>query len=107
MFITEKMCGKYRIGTSLKSLARFTGHVGLRDGCFNEPQHRKHVTHFGSPASSTACDTKESTMEMTDQKLVLGGVPVVAQWLTNPTRNHEVAGSVPALAQWVNNPALP
>ena len=35
------------------------------------------------------------------------GVPVVAQWLTNPTGNHEVAGSVPALAQWVKNPALP
>ena len=34
------------------------------------------------------------------------GVPVVAQWLTNPTRNHEVAGSVPALAQWVNDPAF-
>ena len=29
------------------------------------------------------------------------GVPLVAQWLTNPTRNHGVAGSVPALAQWV------
>ncbi len=35
------------------------------------------------------------------------GVPVVAQWLTNPTRNDEVAGSVPALAQWVNDSALP
>ena len=36
-----------------------------------------------------------------------GGVPVVAQWLTNPTRNHGVAGSVPDLAQWVKDPALP
>ena len=27
----------------------------------------------------------------------------MVQWLTNPTRNHEVAGSVPALAQWVND----
>ena len=35
------------------------------------------------------------------------GVPVVAQWLTNLTRNHEVAGSVPALAQWLNHPVLP
>ena len=34
-------------------------------------------------------------------------VPVVEQWLTNPTKNHEVAGSVPALAQWVNDLALP
>ena len=35
------------------------------------------------------------------------GVPVVAQRLTSPTRNHEVAGSVPALAQQVRDPALP
>ena len=26
------------------------------------------------------------------------GVPVVAQWLVNPTRSHEVSGSIPDLA---------
>ena len=41
------------------------------------------------------------------QKLGVFGVPVVAQWLTNPIRNHEVAGSIPDLAPWVNSLALP
>ena len=42
----------------------------------------------------------------TQLKIKTAGVPVVAQWLTNPTGNLEVAGSVPALAQWVRDPAL-
>ena len=35
-----------------------------------------------------------------------GGVPVVAQWLANLTRNHEVEGLIPGLAQWVEDLAL-
>ena len=35
------------------------------------------------------------------------GVPVLVQWLTNPTKNHEDADSIPSLAQWVRDLALP
>ena len=41
-----------------------------------------------------------------DLKSMHLGVPVMAQWLTNPTKNHEVAGLISGLAQWLGDPAL-
>ena len=49
---------------------------------------------------------RERGIEIYSPKKSLLGVPVVAQWLTNPTRNNEVAGLIPGLPQWIKDPAL-
>ena len=40
------------------------------------------------------------------KKKLRDGAPVVAQWLMNPSRNHDVVGSILGLAQWVKDPAF-
>ena len=49
----------------------------------------------------TDCNDKsqeKSDKIQVDLKKNSKGVPIMAQWLTNPTRNCEVVGSIPGLA---------
>ena len=72
------------------------------------------ITHSHTYQTDKPAKTDKTSSGKGDIKLSLlkdentmTRVPIVAQWLTNPTRNHGVEGSVPALAQWVKDPVLP
>ena len=58
-------------------------------------------------ATGAAQRNGKKTKKQTNKQTWTPGVPIVAQRLTNPTRNHEVAGLIPGLAQWVKDLVLP
>ena len=81
--------------------------LGLDQGYgFGGGKHRGEVSSSHLHQGFLTCTPHHPDVNLSLKFRVLG-VPIVAQWLTNPIRNHEVLGLIPGLAQRVKDPALP
>ena len=69
-----------------------------------------HQSSFTTNAKGTSPGKKEKATTISKEQETINkkimGVPVMAQWLTNLTRNYEVVGLIPGLAQWAKDLAL-
>ena len=89
-----------------EKLKEFPPRSGTRQGCLLLPLLFNIGLEVLAMAGRGENEIKGIQIGKEEVKLSLG-VPVVAQWLMNPTGSHEHVGSVPGLAQWVKDPALP
>ena len=83
------------------------GHRGGSDPSLLWLWHRPVATAPIRPLAWEPPYAMGAALEKAKKKKKFLGFPIVAQWLTNPTRNDEVAGLIPSLAQQVKDPTLP
>ena len=69
------------------------------------PQIRTGVD--ASLCSSSRCGPRKRQKDRGKKKKKKADRAVMAQWLMNLTRNHEVSGWIPGLGQWVKDLVLP
>ena len=63
------------------------------------------MIHIFSLFKKSPCRLKNPLFNHYDSKC-LPGVPIVAQWLANPTSIHKGAGLIPDFTQWVRDLTL-
>ena len=76
-------------GTQVQSLARHSGY------CHNYGLGRNNSSDLISGLGGNSIRWPKKKKKKRERERERWGVPVVAQWLTNPSRNHEVAGLIP------------
>ena len=55
---------------------------------------------------SEAKEVNFCTMSLPVNRMHISGVPIVVQWVKNPTSIHEAAGLIPGLDQWVKGASI-
>ena len=94
---------------------RLVAAAPIRPLAWEPPYAAGAAQEIATTTTTTATTTKRQKTKKKNVKKkktkkknkLVSGVPLVVQWLRNPTRNHEVASLILGLAQWVNDPALP
>ena len=69
-----------------------------------DPPHT-HTLLVGMQTGTTTMESSVAVPQKTKYRTT--EVPIMAQWLMNPTKNQEVSSLIPGLAQWVKDPVLP
>ena len=82
------------------------GKLTGKDKCTVKVGNHLHKNMVSKPAilrgGEYKCKILEMYLKLRDQ-----GVPIVAQWVMNPTSIHEHVVLIPGLGQWVKDPSLP
>ena len=75
-------------------------------GVESELQLPAYTTATATQDLSRVCDLHPWKLKLKTKQNKTRRIPIVVQWVTNPTTTHEDAGLIPGLAQWIKDMVL-